>query len=103
MIRRFDSAKSATRLGADWVKTSTGYGTSGSTDEDLVLMRTHARADIQVKAAGGIRDLDALLRVQALGVTRVGATATAVILEEYCRRNGLPPVTGPVDAALAGY
>ncbi len=91
------------QVGADWVKTSTGYGTSGSTDEDLVLMRTHARADVQVKAAGGIRDLDALLRVRALGVTRVGATATALILEEYCRRNGLPPVSGPVGAALAGY
>ena len=90
-------------VGADWVKTSTGYGTSGSTDEDLVLMRTHARPDVQVKAAGAIRDLDALLRVRALGVTRVGATATALILEEYCRLNGLPPVIGPVGTAPVGY
>ena len=91
------------QVGADWVKTSTGYGTSGATDEDLVLMRTHARADVQVKAAGGIRDLDALLRVRALGVTRVGATATAVILEEFCRRNGLARVIGPVGVAPTGY
>ncbi len=90
-------------VGADWVKTSTGYGSSGATDEDLVLMRTHAAANVQVKAAGGIRDLDALLRVRGLGVTRVGATATAVILEEYCRRNGLAPVIAQPASTPSGY
>lgn len=91
-------------VGADWVKTSTGYGTSGSTDEDLKLMREHAAPHIQVKAAGGIRDLDALLRVKAIGVTRVGATATAVIMDEFRRRAGLEPiVVGAAAAAPAGY
>lgn len=90
-------------LDADWVKTSTGYGTSGSTDEDLKLMRQHTAPHIQVKAAGGIRDLDALLRVRALGVTRVGATATAVIMDEFRRRAGLEPVIFGATTIAAGY
>jgi deoxyribose-phosphate aldolase len=72
-------------VGADWVKTSTGYGSGGATLDDLKLMRKHSPPHVQVKAAGGVRTLDALLEVRAIGVTRVGATATAVILEE-CRR-----------------
>jgi len=90
-------------LGADWVKTSTGYGTSGSADEDLKLMREHAAPQIQVKAAGGIRDLDALLRVRAIGVTRVGATATAAIMDEYRRLAGLEPIAPQAQPAPAGY
>ncbi|MCU0918316.1 MAG: deoxyribose-phosphate aldolase [Planctomycetes bacterium] len=76
-------------LGADWVKTSTGYGTGGATIEDLKLMRQHAPQQVQVKAAGGVRDLDKLLEVRALGVTRVGATRTAEMLDECRRRLGL--------------
>src|SRR5437588_3703868 len=72
-------------VGADFVKTSTGYGTTGATDEDLQLMRRCASPRVQVKAAGGVRTLDRLLAVRALGVTRVGATATKAILDE-CRR-----------------
>jgi deoxyribose-phosphate aldolase len=75
-------------LGADWVKTSTGYGTGGATIEDLKLMRRHTPPHVHVKAAGGIRDLDKLLEVRALGVTRVGATRTADILDECKRRLG---------------
>jgi deoxyribose-phosphate aldolase len=75
-------------LGADWVKTSTGYGTGGATIEDLKLMRAHAPANVQVKAAGGVRDLDKLLEVRNLGVTRAGATRTADILDECKRRLG---------------
>ena len=73
-------------LNADWVKTSTGFGAGGATIEDLTLMRKHAPKHVQVKAAGGIRDLDKLLQVRATGVTRVGATATAAILDEAKRR-----------------
>ena len=69
-------------LRADWVKTSTAYGTGGATREDLALMRRHSPDYVQVKAAGGVRDLDALLQVRALGVTRVGATRTAAMLDE---------------------
>ena len=72
-------------LNADWVKTSTGYGTGGATVHDVQLMRRHAPAHVQVKAAGGIRDLDSLLHMRSLGVTRVGASRTKDILDE-CRR-----------------
>jgi deoxyribose-phosphate aldolase len=69
---------------ADFVKTSTGYGDGGATDEDLKLMRRCAPPHVQVKAAGGVRTFDRLLAVRALGVTRVGATASKAILDE-CR------------------
>ena len=61
--------------GADFVKTSTGFAASGATHDDLRLMRANTSPHIQVKAAGGVRTLDALLEVMALGVTRIGATA----------------------------
>lgn len=67
---------------ADWVKTSTGYAETGATVEDLKLMRQHSPAWVQVKAAGGVRTYDKLLEVRAIGVTRVGATATKAILDE---------------------
>jgi len=79
-----------------FVKTSTGYGFvkqpngdynyRGATDHVLVLMRQHCAPEVQVKAAGGVRDLDALLRVRALGATRCGATATEAMLDEARRR-----------------
>jgi deoxyribose-phosphate aldolase len=77
-----------TELKADWVKTSTGYGSGGATLHDLKLMRQHSPSQVQVKAAGGLRDLDALLEVRALGVSRVGASRTATILDEAKRRVG---------------
>ncbi len=73
-------------LDADWVKTSTGYGTGGATIEDLKLMRAHSPSHVQVKAAGGVRDLDKLLEVRSIGVTRCGATRTAEMLDECKRR-----------------
>jgi deoxyribose-phosphate aldolase len=73
-------------LDVDWVKTSTGYGSGGATVDDLKLMRRHAPAHVQVKAAGGIRTLDGLLEARAAGVTRVGATRTIEILAECARR-----------------
>jgi deoxyribose-phosphate aldolase len=79
-----------------FVKTSTGYGFirqengmysyAGATDHHLQLMRAHCPASVGIKAAGGIRTLDDLLRVRQLGVTRIGATATQDILEEARRR-----------------
>ena len=72
-------------VGADWVKTSTGFGPSGATIEDVKLMRAHSPAHVQVKAAGGIRELDKLLAFRALGAYRVGASRTKFILED-CRR-----------------
>ncbi len=74
-----------------FVKTSTGYGFvkqpngdynyKGATDHVLKLMREHSAPAVQIKAAGGVRTLDDLLRVRSLGVTRIGATATAAILD----------------------
>jgi len=75
-------------LGADWVKTSTGYGEGGATLDDLKLMRRHSPPEVQVKAAGGVRTLDKLLEVRAIGVTRVGASRTAEILDQCRRRLG---------------
>jgi deoxyribose-phosphate aldolase len=69
-------------LGADWVKTSTGYAEGGATPEDLALMRRHSPPHVQVKAAGGVRTFDALLKVREIGVTRVGASRTREILDE---------------------
>ena len=72
-------------VSADFVKTSTGYGDAGATDHDLQLMRRCSPPQVQVKAAGGVRTFERLLAVRALGVTRVGATATRAILDE-CRK-----------------
>ena len=76
----------AAAVGAAFVKTSTGFAPSGATREDLRLMRASVPADVQVKAVGGVRTLDALLDVIDVGVTRIGATATAAILDEFRRR-----------------
>jgi deoxyribose-phosphate aldolase len=77
-------------LGADFVKTSTGYGDAGATDDDLRLMRRCSPPQVQVKAAGGVRTFDRLLAVRALGVTRIGATATKAILDEAKKQDANP-------------
>lgn len=84
------------QAGADWVKTSSGYGFvkqpdgsynyQGATEHDLALMRASVTSKVQVKAAGGVRDLDGLIKVRDLGASRCGATATAAMLDEYRRR-----------------
>lgn len=79
-------------LDADWVKTSTGYGTGGATHEDLKLMRKHAADHVQVKAAGGVRDLDALIAVRELGVTRCGASRTQQMLDPLREQLGMPAI-----------
>ena len=76
----------AAEAGADFVKTSTGFAPSGATLADLRLMRASVSPRMQVKAAGGVRTLDAALDVIDAGVTRIGATATAAILDEFQKR-----------------
>ena len=83
--------------GAEFVKTSTGFAPTGATHDDLRLMRANTSPHVQVKAAGGVRTLDALLDVMALGVTRVGATATATIIDDFRARKA-----GMVPAVAAG-
>jgi len=103
------------QAGADWVKTSTGYGFvkgadgkysyQGATEEDLRLMRASCSPQVQIKAAGGVRDLDGLIRVRDLGCTRCGATATAAMLDEYRRREAAEyagNTTPARDGALGG-
>lgn len=92
-----------TELQADWVKTSTGYGSHGATMDDLRLMRKYSGASVQVKAAGGIRDLAALLKCREIGVTRVGASATQSILDEYRRQLQLPPILSGTATTGDGY
>ena len=72
--------------GADWVKTSTGFAPGGATLDDLRLMRASVSEKVQVKAAGGVRTLPALLDVIDAGATRCGATATAAILDDFKAR-----------------
>lgn len=87
--------------GADFVKTSTGYAPTGATHEDLALMRRVTSRHVQIKAAGGVRTLDDLIAVMNLGVTRIGATQTKPILDDYRARRagGNPsPATGSGDA-----
>lgn len=102
------------RAGADWVKTSTGFGFvkqpdgsynyRGATEHDLQLMRASCSDRVQVKAAGGVRDLDGLIKVRELGATRCGATATAAMLDEYRRRAAREPVADghPPDPTSEG-
>jgi deoxyribose-phosphate aldolase len=89
--------------GGDFVKTSTGFAPSGATHEDLRLMRANTSPHVQVKAAGGVRTLDALLAVMELGVTRIGATATETIIQDFrARKAGESPTVGATSDA-SGY
>ena len=72
--------------GADFVKTSTGYGTKGCTIEDLQLMRANTSAHVRVKGSGGIRDLDTVLSARAVGASRCGVSATEKIMAEAEKR-----------------
>ena len=103
----------ASKAKADWVKTSTGFGfvkgddghliSRGATEHDLRLMRASCPPSVQVKASGGVRTLDALIRVRDLGCTRCGTSATREILDEYRRRSdgGASAKSGVEDAG--GY
>ncbi len=103
------------KTGADFIKTSTGYGFvkgsdgkysyRGATESDLELMRASVSGKVQIKAAGGVRDLDGLVRCRDLGVSRVGATATAAILDEYRKRAKVPrpPMNLRARLGAGGY
>jgi deoxyribose-phosphate aldolase len=79
-------------IGADWVKTSTGFAPTGARMSDLILMRNHSQPHVRLKAAGGIRDLDTVLALRGIGVDRVGTSHTQAILDECRRRLGLEPI-----------
>ena len=98
--------RAAEAAGAAFVKTSTGFAVvpadkpAGATVPDLRLMRATVSPTVRVKAAGGVRTLDALLGVVAAGATRVGATATKAILDEFDRRTAA--TGGVLDVAEDG-
>lgn len=95
--------RAAETAGAAFVKTSTGFAPGGATAADIALMRRTVSSHMQVKAAGGVRTLDALLHLHRLGATRFGATATAAILDDLeSRRNG-NPLTASAAELTAGY
>lgn len=73
--------------GVDFVKTSTGFAGGGATIEDLQLMRAEVSGHVQVKAAGGVRDLEMALKVREIGCTRFGATRTVTMMEECYKRS----------------
>lgn len=90
-------------LDVDWVKTSTGYGTGGATMEDLTLMRKHAADHVQVKAAGGVRDAETLIKVRDMGISRVGASRTKPMLDEVRKMQGLPEIDIKIGTDPSGY
>jgi deoxyribose-phosphate aldolase len=91
--------KICTKVGADYVKTSSGFGFvkgndgkysyEGATIKNLQLMRENSGAEVKIKAAGGIRSLDGLIAVKEVGCSRCGATATISIMEEAKKRFGI--------------
>ena len=89
--------------GAEFVKTSTGFAPTGATHEDLRLMRASTSPHIQVKAAGGVRTLDALIDVMNLGVTRIGATATAAIIDDFRARKAGGAAVAAAATSQGGY
>ncbi len=102
------------RAGADWVKRSSGFGFvkqpdgsynyKGATEHDLAWMRASVSSPVQVKAAGGVRDLDGLIKVRDLGATRCGATATAEMLDTYRQRQqSSVPSSAPASIDTGGY
>jgi deoxyribose-phosphate aldolase len=83
------------QAGAEFVKTSTGFAPSGATVHDLLIMAAATSPAVRLKAAGGVRTLDRLLDLVAIGVTRFGATATATILDDAAARAGDGVLTVP--------
>jgi deoxyribose-phosphate aldolase len=101
-------------LQVDFVKTSTGFGfvkqadgsfaTRGATDRDLVLMRRHCPPSVGVKASGGIRTLDDVVRVVKLGVTRIGTSSTQAIYKAAVEKlGGKVEPSAPSVAPATGY
>jgi deoxyribose-phosphate aldolase len=98
-----EGCRAVERAGADFVKTSTGFAPGGATMEDLVLMRSAVSPAVEVKAAGGVRTLDTLLAMAAIGVARFGATATATILDDLAHRREHGRPAAEAAASNGGY
>lgn len=99
---KITACKLSEEAGADWVKTSTGFASGGATLEDLRLMRANVSEKVQVKSAGGVRTLAALLDVIDAGVTRSGATTTATMLDDFKKMKEGEPVAETKSEAGSG-
>jgi deoxyribose-phosphate aldolase len=96
-IHKIELCRICSEANVDWVKTSTGYGPSGATIDDLKLMREHVAPGVEVKAAGGVRDLAKLLAVRQLGVSRCGSSRTRELLDPARVSLGLDPILIPTE------
>ena len=83
---KIEMCRVVSESGADYIKTSTGFGGGGATREDVALFKAHVAPHVKIKAAGGIRTLDTALRMIELGVSRIGSTASVSIVEELKHR-----------------
>lgn len=102
-LHKIELCRICSDIGVDWVKTSTGYGSSGATMEDLKLMRANTKPSVQVKAAGGVRDLQTLLSVRDLGVSRCGSSRTRELLDPARAALGLEPIVlGDSNQSMSG-
>ncbi|PPH97887.1 deoxyribose-phosphate aldolase [Rathayibacter rathayi] len=98
-----EGSRAAERAGADFVKTATGFAGGGATQHDLRLMRGAVSEAVQVKASGGVRDLDTLLTYRELGVTRFGTSGSATILGDLAARRSGDSSAAQVDSASYSY
>ncbi len=80
---KVEACKVSERAGADFVKTSTGFSTGGATESDIVLMNTNVSENVGIKASGSVRDLDTVIKMINSGATRIGASASVKIMEEF--------------------
>lgn len=97
------ASKTVAIAGGGFVKTSTGFAPTGAKISDLILMSAAVPATVQVKAAGGIRSLDAMIEALDVGVTRVGATATKQILDDFKARAAGAPLPASGEAENGAY
>ncbi len=86
--QKIAACQASEAAGADFVKTSTGFAGGGATIEDVALMREHCGDHVQIKASGGVRDIDTALAMVAEGVTRLGTSSTSALLAEAEQREG---------------
>jgi deoxyribose-phosphate aldolase len=91
----------AKNAGADFVKTSTGFGSGGATAEDVRLMRAVVGGELGVKASGGVRTLEDVQKMVQAGATRIGASASVKIIEQA--RAGTTPELVPASAPTGSY
>lgn len=94
-----EGSRAAERAGADFVKTATGFAGGGANEHDLRLMRGAVSEAVQVKASGGVRDLDTLLAYRELGVSRFGTSGSATILGDLSARLAGNSSAARVDSA----